>query len=357
LTDHCSPARDQLPSHDNHAGRYSVIESVAELACTDYSLIADRQVVVVGCGALGAAVAMHLVRGGVGAVRVIDRDVVELRNLAHQVLYSEDDAAQGRFKAEVAAERLRGLNSGCTVEGLVADFAPANARQLVRGADLILDCADNLETKLLINDVALATDTALVYAGCAGTEGSVLGVVPGITHCLRCLWPSPSPAAARLSCEMRGVLPMTVAAVAALQSTEAFKVLLGLATSSLSGLLRIDVWDGVLRRVPPPPFPPASRCPACGDRDFAYLKGQLGTTARELCGDDTVLLTVSGTTTDLEHLRRRHRGRTMTRSGPEHVELHIDGCRIVVFSSGKTLIHGAGGLNRAKALHARYIVG
>lgn len=335
-----------------------MIERVAVLGSADYAQLADRHVVVVGCGALGSAVASQLVRCGVGTVRVIDRDVVELRNLAHQSLFTEDDAATGRPKAEAAARRLRELNADCRVEGLVADLVPSNTKQLCAGADLIVDGADNLETKLLLNDLAVATDTALVYGGCAGTEGSVLAIRPGRSHCLRCLWPAPTEAAARLTCETRGVLPGTVAMVAALQSTEALKVLLDLDSSSLIGLVRIDIWDGVLRRVPTPAFRPEDRsCPACGQRDFSYLRGEHATGARELCGDDTVLLSSPTGGLDLDRLRRRHRDNASLRAREDCVQVEVDGCRILAFASGRTLIHGAGGLNRARALYARYVLG
>jgi adenylyltransferase/sulfurtransferase len=335
-----------------------VIERVAALRPADYSQLAGRRVVVVGCGALGSAVAGQLVRCGVGTVRVIDRDVVELRNLAHQSLYTEADAAGARPKAEAAADRLRALNAECRVEGVVADLAPGNARQLCAGADLIVDGADNLETKFLLNDLAVATDTALVYGGCAGTEGSVLAIRPGRTHCLRCLWPAPTEAAARLTCETRGVLPGAVATVAALQSTEALKILLDLDPSTLCGLVRVDIWDGVLRRVPTPAFQAEGRgCPACGLRDFSYLRGEHSTGARELCGDDTVLLSSPAAELDLDRLRHRHRDNASLRARPDCVQVEVDGCRILAFASGRTLIHGAGGLNRAKALYARHVLG
>ncbi|MGI8667105.1 MAG: ThiF family adenylyltransferase [Jatrophihabitans sp.] len=338
--------------------RYAIVSRVAALRTVDYSLLATRCVLVVGCGALGSAVAMHLVRGGVGRVRVVDRDVVEVRNLAHQVLYTEQDAALGLPKAEAAAARLRELNSGCAIEGIVADYAPGNARQLAAGADLIIDGADNLETKLLLNDVAVATGTSLVYAGCAGAEGAVLAIRPGRSHCLRCLWPVPSEAAAGLTCETRGLLPGTAATVAALQYTEALKLLLDLDPVTLNGLVRVDVWDAVLRKVALPAFATESRtCPSCAQHDLGYLRGEHSTVARELCGDDTVLLAAPAASTDLDRLRRRHHANASLRALPECVQVEIDGCRILAFASGRTLIHGAGGLNRAKALYARHVVG
>jgi molybdopterin/thiamine biosynthesis adenylyltransferase len=343
-----------LAEPDENGGRYPLLSRLARRLSLDTARLAATRAVIVGVGALGSAAAAQLVRAGVGTVRVVDRDVVELRNLATQALYTEQDAQHRRLKAEAAAERLRALNSGCTVEGLVADLAPVNARQLTRHADVLLDCADNLDTKLLLNDLAVADGTALVYAGCAGTEGSALAVLPGRTPCLRCLWPRPGAGAARLTCESRGLLPTTATTVAALQVTEALKVLLAASPDQLSGLVRVDVWDGVARRVPLPARNPG--CPACGSGEFAYLSGRAATTARELCGGDTVLLSAP-VELDLDRLRARHRANPSLLARDEFVQVDVDGCRIVAFSSGRTLIHGAGGLRRARAVHARHVLG
>lgn len=336
------------------AGRYEIVERVPELA--GRASLSERAVLVVGCGALGSAVAGHLVRSGVGLVRLVDRDVVEERNLPVQALYTELDAALGVFKADAAATHLRELSSGCTVESVVADYAPGNALRLAAGCDLIVDGSDNLETKLLLNDVAVSTATPLVYAGCAGTEGSVMAVVPGTTHCLRCLWPEPTAAASRMTCETRGLLPAAATAVAALQFTEGLKLLLGADVDSLAGLVRLDAWEPELYRVPLPAFPASDPCPACGDRDFAYLRGERSTRARELCGDDTVLLCAPAET-DLERVRERHDGNETLRARPDCVHFEVEGARIVAFASGRTLVHGAGGVERARVLYGRHVVG
>lgn len=335
-------------------GRYEIVERVPELARR--ASLAQRSVLVVGCGALGSAVAAHLVRSGVGTVRLVDRDVVEERNLPVQLLYTERDAALGVFKAEAAAAHLREANGDCTVEGVVADYAPGNALRLAAGSDLLVDGADNVETKLLLNDVAVATGTPLAYAGCAGTEGAVMAVVPGSTHCLRCLWPEPTAAAGRMTCETRGLLPAAAAAVAALQFAVALKLLLGVDVGSLGGLVRVDAWEPEMRRVPLPPFPTPEPCPACGTGDLAYLKGEHSTRARELCGDDTVLL-CAPEETDLGRLRERHYRNETLRSRPDCVQLEVEGCRIVAFASGRTLVHGAGGVERARVLYGRHVVG
>ncbi len=334
--------------------RSALVARLAGRLSLDGTRLPAARAVIIGVGALGSAAASQLVRAGVGAVRLVDRDVVEARNLATQSLYTEQDARTRRFKAEAAADRLRELDPGCAVEAVVADFAPVNARRLARDADVLLDCADNLDTKLLLNDVAVADGTALVYAGCAGTEGSTMAVLPGRTPCLRCLWPHPGAGAARLTCESRGLLPSTAAMVAAVQVTEALKVVLAADPGELSGLVRVDVWAGVARRVSLSGRDP--ECPACGRGELAYLSGRATTTARELCGGDTVLLSAP-TGVDLDRLRARHRTNPSLLARAEFVSVDVEGCRIVAFGSGRTLIHGAGGLGRAKAVHARHVLG
>src|ERR1700690_1208802 len=111
--------------------------------------------VLVGCGALGTAVANLLVRAGLGRLRIVDRDFVEPSNLQRQTLFTEADARAALPKAVAAERRLGEINSGVRVEGVVADLQPANAEELLSGFPLLLDAADNFETRLLINDGAV----------------------------------------------------------------------------------------------------------------------------------------------------------------------------------------------------------
>lgn len=300
--------------------------------------------------------AAHLVRAGIGHIRIVDRDMVEPRNLADQALYDESDAERRRPKAEAAARALAPLNSESQVDGVVADYASSNARALAEDADVLIDGADNLETKLLLNDVAIAGDTPLIYAGCAGTGGAVMTVLPRRSHCLQCLWPARGRRLdAGLSCERMGVLPGAVAATAALQFTEATKVLLGLESDLAGGLVRIDVWGPSLRRLPMPPYRGrTTACPVCEEGDLAYLDGRRDTRATELCGDDTVLLTAPAEV-DLDRVARARGDDPSLRVHSECVRFEAEGCRLLVFPSGRTLIHGAGGSGRARSLYARYV--
>src|ERR1700758_4104961 len=119
-------------------------------------LLASRATIV-GCGAIGAAAANLLVRAGGGSVQIIDRDFVEPSNLQRQTLFDESDARDALPKAFAAEQKLRSINSGVEVKGIVADLSPRNAEELLSGCDLILDGTDNFETRFLINDFAVAS--------------------------------------------------------------------------------------------------------------------------------------------------------------------------------------------------------
>src|SRR5258707_3246776 len=117
--------------------------------------IQGARVVLAGCGALGTVQAGLLARAGVGRLRIIDRDYVELSNLQRQTLFEEEDAARALPKAIAAAAHLKRINSSCQVEPVVADLTPSSVDELLGDADVILDATDNFETRYLINEFAI----------------------------------------------------------------------------------------------------------------------------------------------------------------------------------------------------------
>src|SRR6266404_3418462 len=136
--------------------RYSRQIQFAPIGELGQRRLLDARVVVAGCGALGSFQAGALARAGVGFLRIVDRDYVELNNLQRQWLFEESDAAEGLPKAVAAARRISAINSGIRVEPAVADLTSENAADLLADADLILDGTDNFETRYLINDYAVS---------------------------------------------------------------------------------------------------------------------------------------------------------------------------------------------------------
>jgi len=138
--------------------RYSRQILCTEIGEAGQQRLLESSAVLVGCGALGTALANLLVRAGVGKLRIVDRDFVEPSNLQRQTLFEESDALEALPKAVAAERRLRAINSGVAVEGIVADLGPKNAEELLHGFPLILDGTDNFETRFLLNDAAIHLD-------------------------------------------------------------------------------------------------------------------------------------------------------------------------------------------------------
>src|SRR5580700_9525764 len=175
--------------------------------------------VLIGCGALGTVTANLLVRSGLGRLVIIDRDFVEASNLQRQTLFEEADARDAIPKAIAAERRLRSINSGVKVEGIVADLTPENALDLLGGFPLILDGTDNFETRLLVNDVAVSLGIPWIYTAAVGSYGVTMTVIPGETACLACLLEAREPAAGlglEETCDTAGILNAAVGVVASI---------------------------------------------------------------------------------------------------------------------------------------------
>ena len=170
-------------------------------------------VAIVGCGATGSAAASLLARAGIGKLIIVDRDYVEFSNLQRQSLFDENDAAESRPKALAATRKIKSFNSEVEVIPFAKDLTPANL-ELLEGADLVLDGTDNFETRFLINDYCVERGTPWIYCAAVGSYGLKLPVIPGITACLRCLYPEP-PEGAQPTCETDGVLAPATSAIAA----------------------------------------------------------------------------------------------------------------------------------------------
>ena len=140
--------------------------------------LADSRVLLVGCGALGCVLADTMVRAGVGHVRIVDRDFVELSNLQRQILFSEQDVADHLPKVIAAERRLRQVNSEILIEPIVADVDWSNISEFAGGVSLILDGTDNFEIRYLINDVSLQLGIPWIFTGCTGSVGQVMPVFP-----------------------------------------------------------------------------------------------------------------------------------------------------------------------------------
>jgi len=332
--------------------RYSRQELFAGIGHEGQERIRRARVLVVGCGALGSAVAETMVRAGVASLTVADRDVVEVSNLQRQSLFDEEDAALARPKAAAAESRLRRINSEVAVCGLVADVDAALAARLVAEADLVLDGTDNFETRYVLNDVCLRSQVPWVYAACVAAHGTVLPILPGKTPCLRCvLGERPAPGTAE-TCDTSGVVAPVVQAVAGIQGAEALKVLAGRHDALASGLVTVDLWAGALEiaglagRAP--------WCPSCIERRFDYAEAKRSPAA-VLCGRDAVQIRGEGAAVDVPALASRLRGAGEVVANAHLVRFRARDAELVVFADGRAIVRGTADPVRARAVLARYV--
>jgi adenylyltransferase/sulfurtransferase len=283
-----------------------------------------------------------------------DRDFVEWHNLPRQALYSEADAQDGVPKAVAAGRRLRLLNSLVEIEEHVIDVNADTVEDLLAGADVVLDGADNFEVRYLVNEVCVKHDIPWVYGGVLGTYGLTAAILPGETPCLRCLLGPMPPPGAVPTCEVAGVLGPAVAIIAALEATEALKILLGRGEELLHSLVMVDVWSGDFERARTRKG--AGRCPVCDDGKYELLEAEQGAMTAVLCGRNAVQITPrSPQRLDLAALANR-----LVDVGPVDVNeyllrMDVEGVQFTVFSDGRTIIKGTDDPAQARSLYARFI--
>jgi molybdopterin/thiamine biosynthesis adenylyltransferase len=316
---------------------------------TGQQRLLDARVVVVGCGALGSFQADALARAGVGRLRIIDRDYVELSNLQRQCLFDQCDVEQGLPKSVAAARRLAAINSDIRIEPVVADLVPGNADDLLGESDLILDGTDNFETRYLINDHAVSSALPWVYGAAVGSYGICMAVIPGKTACLRCVYPD-QPPGAQPTCETAGVLGSITALIASLQVSEAIKILCGAEPSWK--ITTVDVWTGDIRQIAEPG--PEPQCPACGLRQFPYLNGERRAPV-SLCGRDAVQIHERARPLDLRDLAERLAPLGMVRANEFALRFETPPYLLTIFPDGRAIVKGTTDVGVARSLYARYI--
>jgi adenylyltransferase/sulfurtransferase len=285
----------------------------------------------------------------------VDRDIVELSNLQRQVLFDEEDAGLNLPKAVAARNRLKRVNSTIEIEAVVADVNPENAEEIVAGADLILDGTDNAETRYLINDVAVKRGVNWIYAGCVGSEGRVMAVVPGKTACLRCVFPQ-SPGQGDLpTCDTAGVLGPAASVAASIQAGLAIRLLVG--DEVEEGMIVFDLSSGRFARV-------ASEggrrddCPCCALREFDSLKAGNSTRAVSLCGRNSVQIrpAAGSIAPELSEMKKRLEAVGRVESSEFLLRCALSdpqGVSLTVFKDGRLLVHGVNEPKRARSIVAR----
>jgi molybdopterin-synthase adenylyltransferase len=338
--------------------RYSKQVLFSEIGEAGQRRLLASRAVLCGCGALGSVLAETLVRAGVGHLRIVDRDFVELSNLQRQVLFDESDVAERLPKAVAAAAKLQRINSTVSVEPVVVDVDHTNVLSLIEGADLILDGSDNFELRFLINDASLERSIPWIYAGVIGSHGQVMPIFPNQSACLRCLIERVPDAGSIETCDTAGVLGPAVQVVASLEAAAALKILSGQPEKVSRTLSYVDVWDGTLRQLNVADLREKSNCPACKHGERVWLSGKLGSRTTVLCGRNAVQVspTERGDVV-LEELaaRLKNSGDVKLNQYLLRISPHESPYELTVFRDGRAIIKGTDDLATARGVYSRYI--
>ena len=306
---------------------------------------------IMGCGALGTAQANALVRAGVGTLRIVDRDFVEESNLQRQILYDEADARERLPKAIAAARKLKQINSEVEVEGVVEDVDNRNIEKLVSGFQVILDATDNFEARYLLNDVSVKLGIPWIYGAVVASYATTMTILPGRTACLACVFPSP-PEGAYDTCDTVGVISPAVSWAAAVQVTEALKILMGREQELHGAMLAYDIWKNQFQEVRPRRDP---QCRVCGAKEFAYLN-RTGPTHTTLCGRDSVQIhQAASRQLDLAELKTRLEQFGRVRANEFLLIFSVDAYELTIFPDGRAIVKGTHDPAVARSVYAKYI--
>jgi adenylyltransferase/sulfurtransferase len=348
----------------------------------------DSHALIVGCGALGCAIADALARAGVGTLTIVDRDVVEITNLQRQVLYDERDVAQGTPKALAAANRLRQINSDIRISAHADDFNASNAERFIRGVDVLIDGLDNFQARYLLNDLAMKHHLPYVYGGAVAMTGMTMAILPHrdpggtpggrvnwtdeqSTPCLRCVFPDAPPPGASATCDTAGVLGPVVSIVAAMQTAQVIKLLAGNLAGVERALTSIDLQDNSIRHFDVSSAWRPGECPCCGQRRFEHLEGAVASSTTSLCGRNAVQVLPSSASNgqpasvNLKVIASRLRPHgefacndflLRGQFAHEHGELG-EPVELTLFPNGRAIIKGTARPELARSIYDKYVGG
>ena len=314
----------------------------------------ESRAAIIGSGALGSAQAEALARAGVGRLRIVDRDFVELSNLQRQTMFTERDATERLPKAIAAANHLAEINSEIKTEPEIADVNHTNVERFVKDCDVVLDGTDNFATRYLINDACVKHGIDWIYGAAVGSYGVSMTIRPHLTPCLRCVFEEAPPAASAPTCDTAGVIMPIINVVAAVQVSEALKLLTRQSAQLHNSLMQFDVWRNEWRKINP--GSPAPDCPACGLGSFETLEATTGEFAAILCGRNAVQISPNHSSViDFSALAERLRHSGEVKFNDYLLRFRAGEYELTVFRDARSIIRGTDEVTMARSLYARYI--
>ncbi len=220
--------------------RYSRQIVLKEIGGIGQSRLLNSKVTIIGAGGLGSPVAYYLTAAGIGNIKIIDFDKVELSNLQRQILHFNTDIKKD--KTQSAYEKLINLNPGVQIEIVNKRLIPSNSKSLLKNSDFVIDGTDNILTKMLINDACMNLKIPFVIAGVIRFNGQIMTIIPSRkTACYRCVFGEITENNPLMSCSQAGVIGLIPGIIGCMEANEAIKYLLGIGDLIINRLLFLDL--------------------------------------------------------------------------------------------------------------------
>ena len=271
--------------------RFSRQIMLEEIGYNGQLKLKNAKVCVVGTGGLGNPITTRLTAMGIGTLRIVDRDVIELSNLHRQTMFDEDDV--GQVKVEVAAKKLKKLNPDCNVEALAVSVNDYNALEVIEGCDVVIDALDSVNARYALNKACVKLNIPFVTGAAVGVSGQVFTVLPKKSACYFCMFPELDEDTMP-TCSIEGVHPSILSIVGGIEVAEAVKIIIGKKPSLSEKILHIDLENLDFNNTRT--FR-AEECPICGTGKLEVVtKEEL--ILEELCGRNRGKRTFSITPTE-----------------------------------------------------------
>lgn len=332
--------------------RYSRQTVFAGIGVEGQKKLLCSRVALIGVGATGTVIANNLCRSGAGALRLIDRDYVELSNLQRQTLYTEEDVKRRTPKAVAACEHLKKVNSEIEMDPICADVNSSNIESLIADADLVLDGSDNLEVRYLINEACVKQDKPWIYAGALAGTGMTVNILPGKAPCLHCLFPNLSMTGTGQTCSTAGVVNGITGVIASIASVEAIKILIK-SPNVRKSLLYFDIWNNDFNEIEVQRDPD---CPVCERHEYKLLGRLSGSYTTSLCGRDSVQIVPNmATEIDFEQLAQKLGKAGSVQYNKFMLQFSDGKVDFNIFPDGRAIINKVKDPNTARSVYSEYI--
>ena len=331
--------------------RYSRQIMLEEIGYQGQLKLKQSKVCVVGVGGLGNPITTRLAAMGVGKIRIVDRDVIELSNLHRQTMFNEDDV--GQVKVETAAKKLRKLNPDIIIEELPVSINDYTAFDAVDGCDVVIDALDSVNARYSLNKACIEKKIPFVTGAAVGVTGQSFTILPNESACYHCLFPALDEDSMP-TCSIEGVHPSILSIIGGIEVSEAVKIITGKEPSLRDKVLHVDLENLIFN------FTKVSKveeCSVCGSgRKQEKISEELIT--EELCGRNKGKRTFSITPTysvvlNVDQIKSiaKQKQFTVENLGELGLSLRTDELSISFMKSGSAVIVGAKDENESIALY------